>query len=290
MARRELVRKIVALSVGPVFATVAFFGASPAVNAGTTPVTFAQAFEDPSNSNANAFEYFDNGAGSDAEFGTSDGTNLGVKIPIDFTFLSVDGALPPDLTNVQLDATLSMTSSTKGIPGEVQTAFAGAFADQKITGGGTLINQIKITLDTPYESASGPLSNLLTVTFVGDLAGPVGGNTPDLNADTAVTGDSVTYTSDFLNFSTSNEEGFNLALSSWDPLVTPPNGLSVDSADQYYNSATAAGAATFDFTGTVSAIPEPAGTATFLAAGIALVFGCGRRLRSTASRTLASAM
>jgi hypothetical protein len=283
-----MVRSRVLLSVCPILGAAVVFGFSPAAKAASSPVTFAQAIEDSSNADANVFAYSDNAStpSADAEFGTSDGKTIGASIPIDFTYLSGAGLLPADLTGLQ-DATISMTSSTITA---ASTAFGGTFADQKITGAGAIVDQIKITRDTPAAEGNGTKTNLLTVTFVGDLVGSVGGSTPVLNADSSVTGDSVTYSSDFLTFAQSTSEGFNLALSSWDPTAAPSTGLTVNNSDMNYTNATAAGAATFDFAGSVSSIPEPASLPTFVFAGAVMLIACGRQFRFGGRRNLASAI
>jgi hypothetical protein len=246
-------------------------GAAPAARAAIAPATFAQARESSDSANPNVFAYNNNGLGSDAELGTSLGGALGVAVPIDFTFLAAAGLLPTDLTGVQ-DATISMTSSTLST---ATTAFGGTFADQPITGAGSVVDTIKIIRASAANEGAGSRTNLLTVTFTGNLDGAIGGTTPGLNADTAL-GDTVTYSSDFLSFAQSTEQDFNLGFSSWDPLVTPPSGLGIN-ADNYFNSATAAGTGTFDFAGSATVIPEPATLQALVLAGLVVLAGRSRR-------------
>jgi hypothetical protein len=262
--------------------TLLLCGAATA-NAAVMPVTFAQAIESSANTNSNVFAYNNNGAGGDAEFGTSlSGGPIGAAVPISFSFLPTVGTLPSDITGIQ-DATISMTSSTTSA---ATTAFGGTFADQPITGGGTVTDTIKITRSTPAAEGAGSKTNLLTVTFTGHLYGAVGGPTPTLSADTGL-GDTVTYTSDFMSFAPSTQQDFNLALSSWDPLVTPPTGLAVNS-DGYFNSATAAGAATFDFQESGAPIPEPTSLGVLGLGGLLLL--SGRRLRRRSGGSLAASL
>jgi hypothetical protein len=253
-----------------------------------TPVTFAQVESASSNTTSELYAYTNNGVGSDAEFSTDSGGVLGAPIAVDFTFLQGLGALPADLQGVQ-NATLTLTSSTTKA---VTPAGGGIVASQLIDGSGAVkTDTLTITRDTPAAAGEGTGSrtNLLTMVFTGDLIGVVGGSTPELFGDTALS-DTVTYSSDFLNFSSATEEDFNLALSSWDPLVTPPAGLGI-AADGYYNSAGAAGVGTFDFQGAATVIPEPTSTALAAVGGLLLVVGCGRQSRRLSCwRPLSSAV
>jgi hypothetical protein len=265
----------------PMVGAILLLGAATA-NAAAVPVTFAQAIESSASTNSNVFAYNNNGTGSDAEFGTSAGGALGAAVPISFVFLPAAGTLPDDLTGIQ-DATISMTSSTTS---QTTTAFGGTFAEQAITGDGTVTDTIKITRSSAAAEGAGAKTNLLTVTFTGDLSGPIGGPTPDLSADTGL-GNTVTYSSDFVSFAPSTQQDFNLALSSWDPLVTPPTGLAVNS-DGYFNSATAAGAATFDFQEAGAPIPEPTSLGVLGLGGLLLL--SGRRLLRRSGGSIAASV
>jgi hypothetical protein len=259
----------------PAIGAIALFGLTATANAAAVPVTFAQAIESSANTNPNAFAYNNNGVGSDAEFGTSAAGVLGAAIPIDFTYLAGSGVTTADLIGVQ-NATISMTSSTKTL---VASAFGGTFADEALDGTGAVTDTIKITRTTPAAEGTGLKTNLLTVVFTGNLAGPVGGTTPSLTADSNL-GDTVTYSSDFISFAQSTQQDFSMALSSWDPIVTPPTGLAIAS-DGYFNSATTAAAATFDFQNVVTAIPEPGSLQAYFLAGMCLLVGLDRRFRSS---------
>jgi len=273
MCKREMRRtKVLSTWIKPIVGSMVVCAGASALHAATSPVTFAQAIEA---STANVFAYNDNGVGKDAELGTSTGGALGAAVPINFTYLSGAG-IPlsdTDLTGVQ-NATISLTSSSTKA---VVTGFGGTIAQQAIDNSGSLTDVIKITRTTPASEGGGSKTNLLTVTFTGHLQGPVNGTTPSLSAATTA-GDTVTYSSDFLSFAQATQEDFNVAFSSWAPLITPPTGLNVDSSDGYYNSATAAGAATFDFQGATSVIPEPA-SLPILLGGVVMAFACGRNLR-----------
>jgi hypothetical protein len=278
MRNTNLARKSVKLInwTLPVVGSILFTGAA---HAAIQPVTFAQASETAGSTDPNIFAYNNNGPSGDAEFGTQVGGVFGAAAPINFTFLSGAVLIPAalDLAGVQ-NATISMTSSTTN---DVSTAFGGTFADQHIDGSGKFTDVIRITRNTPAAEGAGSRTNLLTVTFTGDLTGPIGGTTPTLSAD-STTNDTVTYTSDFVNFAQSTVQDFSMAFSSWDPLVTPPTGLGVN-ADNYYNSATTAGAATFDFQIGSNVIPEPTSFSLLGLVGLVMLPAMARKLRRPAT-------
>jgi hypothetical protein len=237
---------------------IGLFGLSPHLRAAVTPVTFAQVTESSANSSANVFAYLDNSATTgDAELGTDVGGVFGAAVPADFTFLT--SGLPADLQGVQ-DATISMTSSTV-TPVAPALGF-GEYA-QSFTGLGQFTDVVSITRDTPAAEGNGSRTNLLTMIFTGPLEGRLGGTTPSLSGNTSL-GDTVTFTSDFMTFTSAAEEDFNMAFSSWNPQLTL-------AGDGNFNTASAAAASTFDF-GTASvATPEPAALPWFvMAIGLAL--------------------
>lgn len=238
-------------------------------------VTFAQFQEATTQPDANDFAYINNDAPAtvaSAELVTDPAGVPGAAVPVVFSFLSEAG-LPPDLQGAQ-DATLSLTSSTTS---GVQTGFSGTIGDQQILGDGPLLDVLTITRDTAAAEGNGSRTNLLTMTFSGTLLGELDGLTPQLSGNSNL-GDTVSYTSDFLNFVGATEGNYSLAFSSW---ITNAdgNGLEIDDTDNYFNSATAAGVGTFDANGTtVVTVPEPATTA--LAAGAFLPIMLRRRCRS----------
>ena len=94
--------------LGVVAAAVLLAMASPS-SAQASTLTFAQFSEaDPG---GNLFSYIDNVAGGNSQFGTSTGGPLGAQIPVNFTYLSLGGSLPADLTGNQA-AKLSMTTTS----------------------------------------------------------------------------------------------------------------------------------------------------------------------------------
>jgi hypothetical protein len=221
--------------------------AATAVADSAIPVTFAQFQEATTGSNANQFAYNNNGQGN-ATFGTQSGDVFGAPIPVTFSFLTVVGTLPADL-QIPQDATLTLTSSTEHA---VQPFLSGAIGDQEIDGTGITTDVLTITRDTPAAEGNGARTNLLTMTFSGSLLGTVDGRTPQLSGNTPM--DLVSYSSDFLDFSTSKEENFSLTFTSW----TSADGGGLELApDGNYASAVAAGTGTFDDMPAPS-VPEPA--------------------------------
>ena len=232
-------------------------------SARATTLTFAQFSEaDPG---GNLFSYVDNVAGGNSQFGTSTGGPLGAAIPVNFTYLTMGGSLPADLTGNQA-ATLSMTSTSTSavisgsIPGLPGVTFGAQQFPQVQT------NTISIIRNTPAGEGNNTRTNLLTVTFTGQLLGTLGGRTPQYSADTGL-GFTVNYTSDFLSFNDQLEKDFSLTFSSWTN-VGNGNGLAL-AASTFFASALASGAGTFD--ASVVPVPEPAAWLLGVAGLLALV-------------------
>jgi hypothetical protein len=232
------------------------------------PITFAQFHEAGTASDSNLFSYVDvtppgiatpRGELISSPTFTQTAANGTVGIPVTFTFLNLP-SLPADLQGVQ-NAVLTLTSSTEST---VQTLGGGPFLDQSITGTPSS-DVLSITLDTPVDGKS----NLLTMDFTGSLLGAMLSRTPQLSGDTSF-GDTVTYTSDFVTFANATQD-YSLTFSSW-TTTSSGDGLSVDSTDNIFQSATAAGAGTFDAT---VVVPEPS---TLAVGGLLLFFGRRNKL------------
>jgi hypothetical protein len=252
------------LLLGAACATVSMLGMGAAVKAASSPVTFAQVIESSANTNPNVFSYMNSG-------NLVGGATLNAtSVPVNFTFES-SLTLPADLTGVQTGI-LTLTSSSTSA---ASTSFGGAVANQSFPTTDTLT----ITRTTPAAEGSGARTNLLSASFSGgNLMGFVGGTTPQLSADSILSNMTnpvtVTYSSDFVNFANATQNDLSVAFSSWDP-TGGTSGLGIAS-DGLYNSATAAGAATFDTLGATTVIPEPSG----LALSLLLLGFCGRRSRA----------
>ncbi|HEX4053343.1 MAG TPA: hypothetical protein VHX86_03675 [Tepidisphaeraceae bacterium] len=248
------------------------FGLPSALRASV--VTFAQFEQNTGSSNANVFAYLDNGANSDAELVTDPSGDVGGSIPVTFTYLSQAG-LPADLQGPQA-ATLTLMSSTTEA---VLPSFP--FDYQEFDDSGALPDVLTITRDTPAAEGGGSRTNLLTVDFIGVLDGVGGGTNPNLIAGASDGGGlAVAYSSDFLNFGLDAAADLNVAFTSW-TTDSDGNGLEL-SGDQYFASAAAAGAGTFDVNpASVTILPEPATLA--LAATALLPMLLHRRRRSKRS-------
>ena len=243
---------------------------SPVAKAASTPITFANFAETGTPGSANTFAYNDNGPSGDAELVSS------VSIPVSFNFVSITSGLPSDLQGVQ-NATLTLTSSTT-TPVVTTPIFGETAAFQQI--GTTVTNAVlTITRDTPAAEGNNLRQNLLTMDFTGVLGGLLGSNVPVLQGSTS-NGNVVTYTSDFLNFTSVTGSDFNVAFSSW---ITNADGngleLSANTNDVYFASATAAAAGTFDTTvPTVNIfVPEPSGWPLAALGGLILLTKRRRR-------------
>lgn len=244
----------------------------PATTVRAVPASFAQFSE--ASPGGNLFRL--NGGSPETDFGTSTGGPLGAQIPVNFTYLTVSGSLPLDLSGVQ-NAHLSMTASTLQ---PVTTGFGGLVGAQVFDGAGAFPNSISIIRDTAAAEGLGSKTNLLTVTFTNStLLGIVGSSAPAMSADTATGGVTVNYTSDFLTFP-NGEHNFSLTFSSWTSFAQQglPGGLQIGGTESnlFFLSATAAGAGTFG--GNAVYVPEP-GTMGLAALGLVALI-CKARRRS----------
>jgi hypothetical protein len=225
-------------------------------------ITFAQFQETATGSDANQFAYLNNGPAADADLVTDPSGVPGAAIPVTFNYLSLTSTLPADLQGQQ-NATVTLTSSTTSA---AATGFGGSIGDEPITGDGGLTDVLSITRDTPAAEGAGSRTNLLTMTFTGQLFGAVGGLTPQLGGDSPTF--TVTYTSDFLSFTGSTQRDYSMAFTSWTTTAADANnGLGLEiAADNYFESATAAGSATFDSSAvsTVTIVPEAATSSSMI--------------------------
>jgi hypothetical protein len=230
-----------------------------ASGAKASPVTFAQFHQVGSNPN-DVFEYIDGGPQGIAEFLTINGGDSR-EIPVTFSYLTVPAALgtvPSDLMTT-VNGFVKLTSATTQ-PVVTENFGPTQIDNQEFNGATDIVDSLSITLGSGYNETAG--SNLLTMTFTGGLLGVDGGLTPELSGNTNL-GDTVTYTSDFLSFLPAVQENYSLTYTSW-TTIADGNGLEIDSVDNYFQSATAVGAGTFD----VTVIPEPTGSALVFAGAL----------------------
>ena len=176
----------------------------------------------------------------------------------------------------------SFTLNITAASGNPSAAFGG-YVIQPLTGGTfsfiyTGATPLVVDHTTYFTGA-----NLLSATFIsgGGIAGSLRGSSGSVNASTTA-GDTITYTSDFLNFNSTVDQDFALSLSS----ITPPLGRT---AGQSLNTffATATGSFSTDPIPLPTAvIPEPATWGLFVV-GFGLVGLQGRR-RSRRSTSVAA--
>lgn len=185
----------------------AAFLAAAAVPASATTTTFAQFFQQ--NPSARLFSYtnLDNGA-------TKAATITGNAIPVYFNY-GLSG-LPADLASVQF-ATLSVNfvsnQGTTGTGSDRSQAF-----DTSTNGSISLIRT------TAAAEGAGTRTNLLTVSFTN--ASLEAGENAGAFTFASTVGSTITFTSDFLNFSQVIEKDFSFSFSGSAPTFSAPIGSS----------------------------------------------------------------
>lgn len=166
----------------------------------------------------------------------------------------------------------SFTFNVTAASGNAAGQFGG-YAIQPLTGGSFSFIYTGLTPLVVAHTTYTTGANLLTATFIsgGGIAGSLRGSSGSVNASTTA-GDTITYTSDFLNFSSTLDQDFALSLSS----ITPPLAFTRgQSLNTFF--ATATGSFSTDPVPLPTAvIPEPA-TWGLLVVGFGLVGLQGRR-------------
>jgi hypothetical protein len=199
----------------------------PAIPTSATPVTFAQ-FTQASSGNTFAFTR-----------GTSQSTFNSLSTPVNFVYLDVPGILDPELTGIQ-SALLTLSATTT-------TPVSGTtFLTQPIDSGSITIRRI-----SPATIGNNDRTNLLTINFVGlSLFGPTNGRTLG-GISNSVSGDQITFTSDFLDFENTITRDFSLSFTSVTPIL--------HTEGSFLHSFSAAGTGTFDSDppSLYSEVPEP---------------------------------
>jgi hypothetical protein len=151
-------------------------------------------------------------------------------------------------------ATITLTSTA-----ETVATFAGPFLSQPIDG----------ATDTLTFTRVSDNANLLTVTFTGNITGFDGDNSATLSSNTAF-GDTLTYTSAFLDFSGTTSRSMGLNLAGIDPVFT-------QSGNGFLDSFTTDLTGGFASSPTPTVVPEPASIVLFGLGAIGLFIAARRR-------------
>jgi hypothetical protein len=185
-------------------------------------------------------------------------TFTAVSAPVTFSYSGIDN-LPSDLQPTQ-NATLTMTV----IASDIATKVGGTLFQP-------LAGMITFTRDAPAMEGAGGKTNLLTVNFTANNS-PMNGtsNGHSASLSTSSTSDTVSFSSDFLDFSGSTETDLSIGFTSLSP------ALGINLVNNFLNSFSASGNGSFDSdpapTVNQESLPEPS---TYLlisaAAGVAVL-------------------
>jgi hypothetical protein len=207
------------------------------------PARAAFTFADFSQSSGSPFVFTSNGSSS----------TLNASTPIQFEFdnpgsIPGGGSLPVGYQA----ATLTMSSTVTGTV---------------VANGGSLFQPLAGTI-TITSVATG--KNFLTVDFNGVLVTPAG----TVNGNINIPPGTVSYTSDYLNFSGAGALSMGMSL----PTITP---TSSQSQDQYLSSFVSDAFASFN-SATPPAVPEPSSIALFAGGGVVCTLALRKKARRSA--------
>lgn len=177
------------------------------------------------------------------------------------------GGFPVALATLTMTTMTSLGVDTSNVP-----------AIQDFT---TSLGMLEIRLLVPV----GGMDLFLRVDFTGRLTGVTGGTVATF-LGTEPPSDIVTFTSDFVDFSTAISTG--LALSFSGVLSGPTDALLFDPATGYFAPFSASGTGTFDVIFAPGVIPEPASYLQ-IGLGLASLLGLGLLRRSRRSKSLTAA-
>lgn len=241
--------------LAPALALVAVAVATPAqAQTPGIPVTFAQFTQ--ARGQGNPFVFTDNN--------TSATLTATASTQVNFEFV-IDG---PGLPLDNQRATLSLTTSTTA-PAVTVPATNGVNIEQPFNGGLTL---------SIIRNSDG--ANLLTATSTtAILNGEQGSRSAGLQSSTNA-GDNLVFTSQFINFSQSQQRSLALAFTS---LITTGTNAGLTLTGAFVDSFTAAGAGSFS-ADNINVIPEPA-SMVMMGLGLAAIPGLAIARRKRAART-----
>jgi len=235
--------------------------ASPAPAAITTFATFS-----PIGQSANV--QWVNSSGTTGSGGTFYSTATAVSTVVgtrnvQFSFL--DPTLAPFVTNITAAFTLN-ASVPNGNPA---VNIAGFLIQDGVSGSFSFLTTSPILIDTTFYATG---SNLLSATFGSTaISGQLNGTSGSSVASTSA-GDTLVYTSDFINFSNVSGASFSVSLNS----LTPFLQASPAAALQSFRAVAGGG-----FDADITAVPEP-GTWAMLLVGFGMI-GAGVRSRKRQS-------
>ena len=191
--------------------------------------------------------------------------SVGQGIPI---YLTITSGFAPSLDRLQSAHLFLLSSTTLAT---MPQAPPDDLARQHFIG---TANGIQVLLDTPVNGKR----DFLTVTFAdGLLSGRLNGTEASLKTSDADSGSpSVSFVSDFIDFTSAIEHGFSLSFSSVNSTV---GGGYLQMGDNgFFRSFTASGTGTFDTAFPAAApVPEPS-SLVFAGLGLLSLLGLGRRL------------
>jgi hypothetical protein len=212
-----------------------------AIAAPAAPVTFAQFQEAPGTPSANLFSYLSAVLDPPSPVTGPSAVlqNNGPSIPVIFTFNSIPG-LPADLQGPQM-ALLTLTSATNAT---IQPGFGGTLYSELFNSAAS--DTLTITRVAPAGEGANTKTNLLTLSYTGDLFAAPGGSTAVLTGQSAL-GFTVNYSSDFLNFGSAGPSDYSVNFTSWTsadggPVEVPPS----PDLPGFFANATAAATGSFD--------------------------------------------
>ena len=193
---------------------------------------------------------------------TFDTVNGGTAVYATLESNEINGSLNPQLQGpLAAHVFIAASTTTPATP-------LGPYLSQPLnipSGTGT----IQILLDTPVNG----MSNLLTVQFNAGILGMTGGSAPVFWGQDGLSGETVTFSSDFLNFNTTSGNAFSWEMTNaTPPLQQGDGGFLASFAGNGLSSYSAT-------TGMPTVVPEPGSFGLLLLGGVACAGLVRRRTR-----------